>query len=97
MCRIDLRYEVMQNIISALRNLRKFQVHQLTPRSIMNNENHSPKLLSLAEVGERTALSRSTLYREIEAGRLTALKIGKSVRVTDSELRRYIEALEVRG
>jgi excisionase family DNA binding protein len=63
----------------------------------MNNENHSPKLLSLTEVGERTALSRSTLYREIEAGRLTAVKIGKSVRVTDSELRRYIESLQVRG
>lgn len=63
----------------------------------MNNENHSPKLLSLSEVGERTALSRSTLYREIEAGRLSAVKIGKSVRVTDSELRRYIESLQVRG
>ena len=97
MCRIDLRYEVIQNIISALRSLRKFQVDQLTQRSTMNNENHSPKLLSLTEVGERTALSRSTLYREIEAGRLTAVKIGKSVRVTDSELRRYIEALQVRG
>ena len=97
MCRFDLQYEVLRFIISALRNLRKFQVDQLTPRSIMNNDNHSPKLLSLTEVGERTALSRSTLYREIESGRLTAVKIGKSVRVTDSELRRYIEALQVRG
>lgn len=63
----------------------------------MNNENQTPKLLSLNEVSERTALSRSTIYREIDAGRLVAVKIGKSVRITDSELRRYIESLQVRG
>ena len=63
----------------------------------MYNENQTPKLLSLHEVCERTALSRSTIYREIDAGRLIAVKIGKSVRVTDSELRRYIESLQVRG
>lgn len=63
----------------------------------MYSESHSPKLLSLNEVSERTALSRSTLYREIEGGRLIAVKIGKSVRVTDIELRRYIESLQVRG
>ena len=63
----------------------------------MYNENQTPKLLSLHEVSERTALSRSTIYREIDAGRLVAVKIGKSVRITDSELRRYIESLQVRG
>jgi excisionase family DNA binding protein len=63
----------------------------------MNNEYQTPNLLSLKEVGERTALSRSTIYREIESGRLQAVKIGKSVRVMDSELRRYIESLQVRG
>ena len=63
----------------------------------MNNEIATPKLLALTEVSERTSLSRSTLYREIEAGRLLAVKIGKSVRITDSELRRFIEALQARG
>jgi len=63
----------------------------------MYNENQTPKLLPLNEVSERTALSRSTIYREIDAGRLVAVKIGKSVRVTESELRRYIESLQVRG
>jgi excisionase family DNA binding protein len=63
----------------------------------MYNESQTPKLLSLNEVSERTSLSRSTIYREIEGGRLIAVKIGKSVRVTDSELRRYIESLQVRG
>ena len=62
----------------------------------MSNDINTPNLLSLTEVSERTALSRSTLYREIDAGRLVALKIGKSVRITDKELRRYIEALQVR-
>jgi excisionase family DNA binding protein len=63
----------------------------------MYNEAQTPKLLSLNEVSERTALSRSTIYREIDAGRLVAVKIGKSVRITDSELRRYIDSLQVRG
>jgi excisionase family DNA binding protein len=63
----------------------------------MYNENQTPQLLSLKEVGERTSLSRSTIYREIEAGRLRAVKIGKSVRVNDLELRRFIESLQVRG
>lgn len=63
----------------------------------MYNETQTPKLLSLNEVSERTALSRSTIYREIDAGRLVAVKIGKSVRITDSELRRYIESLQIRG
>jgi len=84
-------------IILLVRNYSKFQEEPNQSRSTMKNENHSPILLSLTEVGERTALSRSTLYREIEGGRLTAVKIGKSVRVTDSELRRYIEALQVRS
>ena len=63
----------------------------------MYTESQMPKLLALSEVCERTALSRSTIYREIENKRLMAVKIGKSVRVTESELRRYIESLQVRG
>ena len=97
MSHLDLQYEVLRFIIGAMRNLRKFQAQSNYLRSTMNHETQSPKLLSLTEVGERTALSRSTLYREIEAGRLMAVKIGKSVRITDSELRRYIESLQIRG
>jgi len=53
-----------------------------------------PTLHKLVEVGSRTGLSRSALYREINAGRLKVVKIGRSVRVTESELSRFIESLE---
>jgi excisionase family DNA binding protein len=56
-------------------------------------ENEMPQMLSLQMVSDRTALSRSTLYREIDAGRLRAVKIGKSVRITEQSLRNYISAL----
>ena len=53
-----------------------------------------PTLHKLVEVGARTGLSRSALYREINAGRLKVVKIGRSVRITESELSRFIESLE---
>lgn len=53
-----------------------------------------PTLHKLVEVGSRTGLSRSALYREINAGRLKVVKIGRSVRITESELGRFIESLE---
>jgi excisionase family DNA binding protein len=59
----------------------------------MNKEINSPRLLALSEVSHQTSLSRSTLYREIDAGRLKIVKIGKSVRVTDQALRDYIASL----
>jgi excisionase family DNA binding protein len=59
----------------------------------MNTDIKSPRLLALSEVSLQTSLSRSTLYREIVAGRLKVVKIGKSVRVTDQALRDYIASL----
>ena len=59
----------------------------------MNTEK-SPQMLSIPMVSERTSLSRSTLYREIDAGRLKTVKIGKSVRITEQALRDYIQQLE---
>lgn len=53
-----------------------------------------PSLHQLSAVSERTGLSRSTLYREIDAGHLRALKIGRSIRISESELVRYIHSLE---
>ena len=58
------------------------------------NFEKTPQLLSLPMVAERTSLSRSTLYREIDSGRLKVVKIGKSVRVTEQALREYIDSLE---
>ena len=53
-----------------------------------------PQLHTLVTVGVRTSLSRSALYREIKAGRLQALKVGKALRISESELQRFIASLE---
>jgi len=53
-----------------------------------------PTLLKIAEIMDRTGLSKASVYRVINAGQLRTVKIGRSVRVTESELSRYIEALE---
>lgn len=53
-----------------------------------------PQLLPLSAVSARTALSRSTLYREVAAGRLNIVKIGRSIRISEKELQRYINDLE---
>ena len=54
-----------------------------------------PQLHALGVVSARTSLSRSALYREIKAGRLRALKIGKSLRVSETDLQVFISSLEV--
>jgi excisionase family DNA binding protein len=53
-----------------------------------------PTLLKIAEIMGRTGLSKASVYRVINAGQLKTVKIGRSVRVTESELSRFIEALE---
>ena len=53
-----------------------------------------PALLRIFEVMDRTGLSKASVYRVINAGQLKTVKIGRSVRVTESELSRFIEALE---
>ena len=56
-----------------------------------------PQLHTLAIVGARTALSRSALYREIKAGRLRTVKIGRALRVSENELSRFIACVENGG
>ena len=53
-----------------------------------------PTLHRLSAVMARTGLSKSGLYRVINAGQLKVIKIGRSVRVSESELSRFIESLE---
>jgi len=51
------------------------------------------QLFRILEVASRLALSRSSVYREIEAGKLHAVRIGSALRITSDELDRYISAL----
>jgi excisionase family DNA binding protein len=50
-------------------------------------------LHKLAVVMARTGLSRSAVYRVINEGKLKTVKIGRSVRVSEQELNRFINAL----
>ena len=52
-----------------------------------------PTLHKLSAVSARTGLSRSAVYREINAGKLHIVKIGRSVRISEVELGRYIASL----
>jgi excisionase family DNA binding protein len=53
------------------------------------------QLHKLSVVCERTSLSRSTVWREIKAGRLNAIRVGKCLRVSETELQRFIRGLEL--
>lgn len=65
-----------------------------------------PRLHTLITVMERTGLSRSALYREFSnprgldgairtnpQGRLKVVYVGRAIRVTESDLCRFIESL----
>jgi len=57
------------------------------------NEKTEPLLLRITEVGALLGISRSAVYREIEAGRLRAIVINKrSKRVPRDEVSRYVES-----
>ena len=51
-------------------------------------------LHQLAVVMARTGLSRSAVYRVINEGKIKTVKIGRSVRISEQELSRFINSLE---
>ena len=51
------------------------------------------RLLKILEVCERTALSRSTIYRAISEGNLKETRYGRSVRISSEELDRFLNSL----
>ena len=59
--------------------------------------NEPSQLHRLTYVCSRTDLSRSTIYRLIERGDLKAVKVGKALRITDSEINRFIEELSTQS
>jgi len=56
-------------------------------------ETITPILLRIGEVCSMLGMSKSTVYREIQSGNLGALKIGKSIRVSQEEVNRYVESI----
>ena len=56
-----------------------------------------PRLLTVKEAGRILAVSRSTVYELIAAGRLETVHIGRSVRVPVDAVVSYIETLRRAG
>jgi excisionase family DNA binding protein len=81
--------------LSTTRNGKPFLIVSGIGSTLQNST--PPQLHTITTVGERTSLSRSALYREIQAGRLHALKVGKALRISEAELQRFINALEGQG
>lgn len=57
-------------------------------------EGRSIKLLSVAQFADRAGVSRHTIYREVQAGRLPVRRFGSSglIRIPESALECSIEA-----
>ena len=54
-----------------------------------------PQLLKLKEVSERTSMSLSALYLIIRAGDLKTVHIGRSVRILESEMERWMNSFSI--
>ena len=57
----------------------------------------APRAFSISDAAQRMGISRATLFREINRGRLTALKVGSKTIVTDAAIEAWLAALPVRN
>lgn len=51
----------------------------------------SPRFMTVAEVAYMTRLSKATVYRLVRAGRIKAVRFGRSYRVTEAAVDEYID------
>jgi excisionase family DNA binding protein len=52
--------------------------------------------VSVSQAGKSLGVCTRTVRREIDRGRLAAFRVGRSLRIRMTELRRYMERQEVR-
>ena len=55
------------------------------------------RLLTVAEVADVMRVSRMTVYRLIRRGTLKAIRVGRNYRVSEDDLRRYLDSSAVPG
>jgi excisionase family DNA binding protein len=55
------------------------------------------RLLTVAEVAAAMRVSTMTVYRLIKAAELPAIRVGKSYRIRQSEVERYLVERQVEG
>lgn len=51
-------------------------------------------LMTVREFQDRFRIGKTTFYREVAAGRLTVLKIGRSTRISSASAAAWLSALE---
>jgi excisionase family DNA binding protein len=50
-----------------------------------------PKFLTIAEVATMMRVSKMTVYRLVHNGELPAIRVGRSFRVTESDVNEYLQ------
>ena len=53
----------------------------------------TPQLHKIATVSERTGLGRTVLYGQIKAGKLKVVRVGRAIRVKESDLADFINLM----
>jgi excisionase family DNA binding protein len=57
---------------------------------------HGTDLLTVGEVAETMRVSNMTVYRLIKAGQLGAIRVGKSYRIREGDVHRFLSKQSVR-
>lgn len=70
-------------------------VHQPAPDAVLSDG--TPLLLTITEAARRLGVSRTTLYRELDAGSLAYKRVGSDRRIPSAELSAFIERGLVRA
>lgn len=65
------------------------QQHHITPSGAAQEAN---ELLSAREAAQRLGVSKGTIYGLISSGQVTHFRIGKCVRIKESDLSEYLES-----
>ena len=58
---------------------------------MLNKATRLPRLLTIPEVAEHLRLSTKTVRRLIDRGSLSSHRVGHLIRITESDLRSYLE------
>lgn len=56
----------------------------------MTQQNERPRFMTVAEVAQLMRVSTMTVYRLIKAGDLPATRVGKSYRITETDVDDYL-------
>jgi excisionase family DNA binding protein len=59
------------------------------PQNVPQNESES-RFVTVAEVAEQLRVSNMTVYRLIQSGQMAAVRVGRSYRIRERDVDRYL-------